>query len=65
MVVGARVGPADDHDGHVFVVDAVVVDRRLQEVRVGLEPFGQVEGGGEERAGGGGREGTPAEGEDE
>lgn len=42
--VGARVGPADDHHRVAGrrrgggVVDAVVVDGGLQEVRVGLEP---------------------------
>lgn len=42
VVVGARVGPADDHDGipggGARVVDAVVVDGRLEEVSVCFEP---------------------------
>lgn len=38
VVVGARVGPADDHDGHVLVGDAVVVDGRLEEMGVLGEP---------------------------
>lgn len=34
MVVGPGVGTADDHDGEVFIVDAVIVDGRLQQMRV-------------------------------
>lgn len=44
MVVGSRVWPADDHDRVAGcgrgrrVVNAVVIDGRLEEMRVGLEP---------------------------
>lgn len=34
VVVGALVGPADDHDGHAVIVDAIVVDGRLEHVGV-------------------------------
>ena len=36
--VCAGVGAADDHDGEVIVVDAVVVDGGLEKVGVFLEP---------------------------
>lgn len=45
VVVGARVGAADDHDRVAFcgrrgrVVDAVVVDGGLEEMGVGFEPI--------------------------
>lgn len=38
MVVCAGVGAADDHDGYVVVVDAVVVYGWLKEVGVFGEP---------------------------
>ena len=42
MVVCTSVGAADDHDGVAGggggVVDAVVINGRLEEVRVGFEP---------------------------
>lgn len=38
VVIRAGVGPADYHYGKVFVVDAVVVDWRFEEVRVFFEP---------------------------
>jgi hypothetical protein len=42
VVVVTGVGPADDHHGHVLVVDTVVVDRRLEEMGVLGEPLGKV-----------------------
>ena len=44
VVVCSRIGPADDHNGQTpsgrggGVVDAVVIDRRLEEVGVVFEP---------------------------
>ena len=38
VVVGARVRAADNHDREAGVVNAEVVDGRLQEVRVLFEP---------------------------
>lgn len=42
MVVCSCVGAAYDHDGHGVVVDAVVVDRRFEEVGILAEPFREV-----------------------
>jgi hypothetical protein len=47
VVVGARVRPADDHHDEVVVDDALVADRRLQQVPVLVDPGLQVERGGE------------------
>ena len=38
VVVGAGVGPADDHDCEGVVVDKVVVDGGFEEVGICLEP---------------------------
>ena len=55
MVVIPLVGPADDHDGKVLArVDAVVVDRRLEEVPVFREPFREIERCGDGHGGGSG-----------
>jgi len=43
VVVGAGVWPADDHDCEIFIVDAVVIDRRLQQVGVLLQPFRYIQ----------------------
>src|SRR5690606_23919186 len=45
--VGARVRAADGHDDEVAVVDALVPDRRAQQVAVFLDPGLQIERGGE------------------
>lgn len=45
VVVCSCVGAAYDHDGHGIVVDAVVVDRRFEEVGILAEPFREVQGG--------------------
>ena len=44
MIVGSRVGPADNHDRVAGrgrgggMVDAVVIDGRLEKMRIGLDP---------------------------
>lgn len=48
VVVAARVGSTDDHDGERRArVDAMVADGRLEEVRVGGEPLGEIDWRGE------------------
>lgn len=42
VVVCSSVGAAYDHDGHGIVVDAVVVDRRFEEMGILAEPFREV-----------------------
>ena len=42
VVIGARVRAADDHDDEIAVDDALVADRRLQQVAVFVDPAFQV-----------------------
>ena len=44
VVVCAGVGAADDHDGYVVVVDAVVIYGGFEEVGVFFEPVGREKG---------------------
>ena len=46
MIVGALVGTADDGDHHVRILpDLLVADRRLEQMLVLVDPFGETEGG--------------------
>src|SRR3546814_9952460 len=47
VVVGAGVRPADDHHDELAVVDALVADRRLEQVAVFLDPGLQVQWNGQ------------------
>src|SRR5690606_27511873 len=47
VVVGACVWAADHHHDEVAVVDALVADRRLEQVAVVVDPLLEVDGGGD------------------
>src|SRR5690606_6782967 len=51
VVVGALVGPADRHDDEVAVDDALVADRRLEQVAMFLDPGLEIDRIGQAHAG--------------
>src|SRR5690606_15800285 len=44
VIIGAHIRAADDHDDEVAIDDALVADRRLEQVAVLVYPVLQVEG---------------------
>ncbi|GGA04303.1 hypothetical protein GCM10011408_27620 [Dyella caseinilytica] len=44
MVIGARIGAANDHDDEIAVNDALVTHRRLEQMTVFVNPALKIEG---------------------